>query len=179
MPEVGTLEQIFDIALARGEENHRHYLRYRGGTPNAGAGAVPVAAKAAARMRDALTELLAGRKIAGKLHRQLAMVRRPSLQIEVSELGPSQGPEALRSLRRGAYVIRVSDLCHDELHRPFRRGSDRADHAASTSSTCRQHRRLRAPDQPMVGASPAIANAIFRATGRRLRDLPIRIGHLL
>jgi xanthine dehydrogenase YagR molybdenum-binding subunit len=31
----------------------------------------------------------------------------------------------------------------------------------------------------MTGVAPAIANAIYHATGRRLRDLPIRIEHLL
>jgi xanthine dehydrogenase YagR molybdenum-binding subunit len=31
----------------------------------------------------------------------------------------------------------------------------------------------------MVGVAPAIANAVFHATGRRLRNLPIRIEHLL
>jgi xanthine dehydrogenase YagR molybdenum-binding subunit len=31
----------------------------------------------------------------------------------------------------------------------------------------------------MVGVAPAIANAVHHATGRRLRDLPIRIEHLL
>jgi xanthine dehydrogenase YagR molybdenum-binding subunit len=31
----------------------------------------------------------------------------------------------------------------------------------------------------MVGVAPAIANAIYHATGRRLRNLPIRIEHLL
>jgi xanthine dehydrogenase YagR molybdenum-binding subunit len=31
----------------------------------------------------------------------------------------------------------------------------------------------------MTGVAPAIANAVFHATGRRLRDLPIRIEHVL
>jgi len=31
----------------------------------------------------------------------------------------------------------------------------------------------------MVGVAPAIANAVYHATGRRLRNLPIRIEHLL
>lgn len=30
-----------------------------------------------------------------------------------------------------------------------------------------------------VGAAAAIANAVFHATGRRVRELPIRIEHLL
>jgi xanthine dehydrogenase YagR molybdenum-binding subunit len=31
----------------------------------------------------------------------------------------------------------------------------------------------------MVGVAPAIANAVYHATGRRVRNLPIRIEHLL
>jgi xanthine dehydrogenase YagR molybdenum-binding subunit len=31
----------------------------------------------------------------------------------------------------------------------------------------------------LTGVAPAIANAIYHATGRRVRDLPIRIEHLL
>jgi xanthine dehydrogenase YagR molybdenum-binding subunit len=31
----------------------------------------------------------------------------------------------------------------------------------------------------MTGVAPAIANAVFHATGRRLRELTIRIEHLL
>ena len=32
---------------------------------------------------------------------------------------------------------------------------------------------------PMVGVAPAVANAVYHATGRRIRDLPIRPEHLL
>jgi xanthine dehydrogenase YagR molybdenum-binding subunit len=31
----------------------------------------------------------------------------------------------------------------------------------------------------LTGVAPAIANAVFHATGRRIRDLPIRVEHLL
>ena len=66
---------------------------------------VPVAAEAVSRMRDAVAELLAGRKIAGNLHRQLAAVRRPYLQVELSHLGAGQTPAALDALRQGRYAI--------------------------------------------------------------------------
>jgi xanthine dehydrogenase YagR molybdenum-binding subunit len=32
---------------------------------------------------------------------------------------------------------------------------------------------------PMVGVAAAVANAVFHATGVRVRDLPIRIEHLV
>jgi xanthine dehydrogenase YagR molybdenum-binding subunit len=32
---------------------------------------------------------------------------------------------------------------------------------------------------PMVGVAAAVANAVFHATGVRVRDLPIRIEHLI
>lgn len=31
----------------------------------------------------------------------------------------------------------------------------------------------------LVGVAPAIANAVFHATGKRVRELPIRIEHLV
>jgi xanthine dehydrogenase YagR molybdenum-binding subunit len=31
----------------------------------------------------------------------------------------------------------------------------------------------------LVGMAPAISNAVFHATGRRIHELPIRIEHLL
>ena len=221
------------------------------------AGAVPAAAKAVARMRKAMTELLDGRSIAGNLHRQLATIRRPSLQIEVSEVGPGQGPEALQMLRRGAYAVAgpeyptfttMSYIAHfvevriepttRRIRVPrvvsiadcgrvisprtaasqVRGGVVWALSAALREATEVDHRYggylnndladyvvavnadigdievgfIDRPDPQansvglkglgevaMVGASAAIANAIFHATGRRLRELPIRIEHLL
>ena len=185
------------------------------------------------------------------------MVRRPSLQIEVSELGPGQGPEALQSLRRGAYAVAgpeyptfttMSYIAHfvevriEPTTRRVRvprvvsiadcgrvisprtaasqvRGgvvwalsaalreateidpryggylnNDLADYVVAVNADIGDID-VGFIDRPdllansaglkglgevaMVGASPAIANAIFHATGRRLRDLPIRIEHLL
>lgn len=65
----------------------------------------PVAAEAAARLNAAMTELLAGRKIAGNLHRQLAAIRRPYIEIEVSHVAPGQGAKDLDALRMGNYAI--------------------------------------------------------------------------
>ena len=36
-----------------------------------------------------------------------------------------------------------------------------------------------AGELPMVGVAPAIANAVFHATGRRVRKLPIRLEDVL
>ncbi len=40
-------------------------------------------------------------------------------------------------------------------------------------------RRGTAPELPMVGEAPTIANAIYHATGLRIRELPIRFEKLL
>ncbi|WP_318011565.1 xanthine dehydrogenase family protein molybdopterin-binding subunit [Mesorhizobium sp. CO1-1-9] len=221
------------------------------------AGVVPAAAKAVARMRKAIADLLAGRRIAGNLHRQLATVRRPFLQIEVSELAPGQGPEALQSLRQGGFAVAgpeytnfttMSYIAHFvevriEPNTPRIRvprvvsiadcgrvisprtaasqvrggvvwafsaalreateidprcggylNNDLADYVVAVNADIGEID-VGFIDQPdplansiglkglgevaMVGASPAIANAIFHATGRRLRHMPIRIEHLL
>jgi xanthine dehydrogenase YagR molybdenum-binding subunit len=69
------------------------------------ASSVPVAALAAERMAAALDELLAGRKIRGNMHQQLAQVRRPYIQIEVSMTAPGQGDEHLGRLRSGTGAV--------------------------------------------------------------------------
>lgn len=66
---------------------------------------VPTALAAAAKMKSAVAELLAGRDVPGNLHQQLAAVRRPYLQIEVSQLGPGQDQNAFEALRRGGVAI--------------------------------------------------------------------------
>lgn len=221
------------------------------------AGAIPATAKAVERMRSAVSELLDGRQIAGNLHRQLATVRRPSLQIEVSEVGPGQNADALDSLRQGGYAVAgpeypsfttFSYIAHFvEVHiEPRTRrvrmprvvsiadcgrvisprtaasqvyggvvwafsaalreateidpryggylNNDLADYVVAVNADIGEID-VGFIDQPdplansaglkglgevaMVGASAAIANAIFHATGKRLRELPIRVEHLL
>ncbi|MBH0238008.1 xanthine dehydrogenase family protein molybdopterin-binding subunit [Methylobrevis albus] len=221
------------------------------------AGAVPVAMRAAARMREAVAELLDGREIAGNLHRRLATVRRPFLEIEVSEVGPGQGQDVLQALQYGApavagpayptfttmsYIAHFVEVRVEPTTRRVRvprvvsivdcgrvisprtaesqvRGgvvwaigaalreatevdpryggylnNDLADYVVAVNADIGAID-VGFIDQPdplansaglkglgevaMVGASPAIANAIFHATGRRLHELPIRIEHLL
>ncbi|CCV07339.1 Aldehyde oxidase and xanthine dehydrogenase molybdopterin binding [Mesorhizobium metallidurans STM 2683] len=221
------------------------------------AGAVPVAAKAVERMRAAVSELLAGRTVAGNLHRQLASVRRPYIEIEVSQVGAGQNNDALAQLREGGFVVAgpefpefttMSYIAHFvEVHvEPHTRrirmprvvsiadcgrvisprtaasqvrggvvwafsaalreateidrryggylNNDLADYVVAVNADIGEIE-VGFVDQPdplansmglkglgevaMVGASPAIANAIFHATGKRMRELPIRIEHLL
>ena len=69
------------------------------------ASTVPVADKAARQMQAAIAELLAGRQVPGNLHRQLAAVRRPFVEIEVSHVAPDQQPQALERLRAVGVAI--------------------------------------------------------------------------
>jgi xanthine dehydrogenase YagR molybdenum-binding subunit len=221
------------------------------------AGCIPATAKAVERMRSAVSELLDGREIAGNLHRQLATVRRPSLQIEVSQVGPGQNADALASLRQGGYavagpeypafttfsyiahfvevrieprtrrirmprVVSIADCgrvisprtaesqirggvvwafsaaLREETEIDMRYGgylnNDLADYVVAVNADIGDID-VGFVDKPdplanamgvkglgevaMVGASAAIANAVFHATGKRLRELPIRIEHLL
>ena len=63
------------------------------------ASAIPAAEAAAAKMNAAIAELLAGRQVGGNLHRHLATVRRPFLEVRVSNLAPGQDQSALQKMR--------------------------------------------------------------------------------
>lgn len=69
------------------------------------ASGAPVAAEAAVKLNAAMVELLAGRLVAGNLHQQLAAIRRPYIEIEVSHVGPGQGTKDLAALQLGSYAI--------------------------------------------------------------------------
>lgn len=221
------------------------------------ASVAPAAAAAVERMRLAVAELLDGREVAGNLHQQIASVRRPFVQVEVSQVGPGQGAAALDAVRRGSYAVAgpeypdfttMSYIAHfvevrieprtRRIHMPrsvsiadcgrvvsprtaasqVRGGvvwalgatlqegtevdpryggylnNDLADYVVPVNADIGEID-VGFIDRPdplansiglkglgevaMAGASAAIANAIFHATGKRLRELPIRVEHLL
>jgi xanthine dehydrogenase YagR molybdenum-binding subunit len=221
------------------------------------ASAVPVAAMAVERMRSAVSELLDGRQVAGNLHQQLAAVRRPFLQVEVSQLGPGQDAAALEELKSGGFAVTgpaypnfttMSYIAHfvEVRIEPHTRrirvprvvsvadcgrvisprtaasqvrggvvwgighalreatevdpryggylNNDLADYVLAVNADIGEIE-VGFIDEPdplfnalglkslgevaMVGAAAAVANAVFHATGKRLRELPIRIEHLL
>lgn len=221
------------------------------------AAVLPAVEAAAARMRAALTELLGERRPRGNLHRQLATVRRPYIEVEVETLAPGQNANALQGLKAAGYatagpayptfttfsyiahfvevhveprtrrirvprVVSVADCgrvvsprtarsqvhggvvwaigaaLREETDVDPRYGgwlnSDIADYVVPVNADIGDIEVvfIDHPDPlfnsvgakglgevAMVGAAPAVANAVFHATGRRLRRMPIRIEHVL
>ncbi len=221
------------------------------------ASVVPAAASATARMKAAMAELLDGREIDGNLHRQLASVRRPFLQVEVAQVGPGQDRSAIGRMSQTGYAIdgpqypdftTFSYIAHfvEVLVEPRTRrvrvprvvsiadcgrvvsprtaesqvrggvvwaigaalreasevdpryggwlNNDIADYVMPVNADIGEIE-VGFVDKPdplingvgakglgevaMVGAAAAIANAVFHATGKRLREMPIRVEHLL
>lgn len=221
------------------------------------ASCAPVAEKIARQAKAAMAELLAGHTPSGNLHRQLAAVRRPFLDVDLSVIGPGHTPKALQDMSESGYsligpeypdyfsfsyiahfvevrveprtrrirVPRVVSICdcgrvisprtaasqvrggvvwgigsalQEETEVDPRYGgwlnNDIADYVMPVNADIGEIEVgfIDKPD-PLVntigskglgevslaGASAAIANAIFHATGKRIRKMPIRVEDLL
>ncbi len=221
------------------------------------AGAIPAAEKAARQMQNRLDELIGGRSITGNAHRKLMTVRRPYLEVEITQLAPGQEASALDELRQGGFAVAgpayrdfttMSYIAHfvevrveprtrrirvprfvsiadcgrvvspktarsqihggvvwalsaalrEETEVDPRFGGylncDLADYVVAVNADVGtiEVGMIDEPDPMandtglkglgevvMVGASAAIANAVFHATGSRVRHMPIRIEDLL
>ncbi|MCO6404515.1 molybdopterin-dependent oxidoreductase [Aurantimonas endophytica] len=246
-------EERLEIAIADTTVAPQHMTAGSWGT----ASVAPAAASAVETMQSAFARLLDGRAVAGNLHRQLATLRRPFLQVEVSQLAPGQTVDALESLRQGGFaaigpeypgftshsysahfvevhveprtrrlriprVVTIADcgrvvsprtaasqvygqvvwgVSHALLEAteidPRYGGylnNDLADYVVAVNADIGEIDvgLLDEPDpmansvgvkglgqSAMVGVSAAVANAVFHATGIRVRKLPIRVEDLL
>lgn len=222
------------------------------------ASTVPTTILAAERMIAAIDELRAGRQLRGNLHRQLAQIKRPYVEIEVQHRAPGQPDAVFDRLRRGlpapgpgrefkefvsfSYIahfvevriepttrrIRVPRVvsvvdCGRVASRRTAESQIRGGVVWGISAALREADEIDTRyggvlnndfaeylipvnadigaidvdfiDRPdpvlnqagvkglgevaMVGVAAAIGNAIYHATGKRLRALPIRIEHLI
>ena len=242
-----------DIAIGDTADAPQHTTAGSWGT----ASLVPIVEKASAAMKAQLAELLAGRTPPGDIHRQLAAVRRPFLQVEASSIAPGQDPSALVRLRAGGMAVTgpeyptfttFSYIAHFvEVHvEPGTRrvrvprvvsvadcgrvvsprtaasqvrggvtmglgsalrevtefdpryggwlNDDLADYVVSVNADIgdidvafvdRPDPMLNSAgskglgEVSMVGSAAAVANAVYHATGRRVRHMPIRIDDLI
>lgn len=221
------------------------------------ASCAPVAEKIARQAKAQMTELLAGRTPPGNLHRQLAAIRRPFLDVQVSRVGPGQTDKALDDIRESGYALtgplypdyftfsyiahfvevrveprtrrirvpRVVSVCdcgrvvsprtaqsqvlggvvwgigsalREESEVDPRYGgwlnNDIADYVMPVNADIGEIE-VAFIDEPdplvntigskglgevaLAGVSAAIANAVFHATGKRIRHMPIRVEDLL
>jgi xanthine dehydrogenase YagR molybdenum-binding subunit len=242
-----------DIAIGDTADAPQHTTAGSWGT----ASLVPVVEKAAAAMKAQLAELLAGRTPPGDMHRQLAAVRRPYIQVEASNTAPGQDAGALDRLRAGgmavtgpeypsfttfSYIAHFVEVHVEPTTRRIRvprvvsvadcgrvvsprtaasqvRGGvvmalgsalreatevdpryggwlndDLADYVVSVNADIGDIE-VAFVDRPdpllngagskglgevsMVGAAAAVANAIYHATGQRIRHMPIRLDDLV
>lgn len=218
---------------------------------------VPAVEKAAARMKEAIAELAAGRTLSGSIHQQLAVTRRPVLEVEVSNIAPGQDSTALDKLRagdfarggptypdyttasyiahfvevrveprtrrvrvprvvsvcdggrivsprtaasqvRGGVIMAIGSALREETEVDPRFGgwlnADLADYVVPVNADIGEID-VNFIDRPdpllnsvgakgvgevsMVGAAAAVANAVYHATGKRIRKMPIRIEDLI
>jgi CO/xanthine dehydrogenase Mo-binding subunit len=124
------------------------------------AGAIPVAAKAVEHMRSAVST--AASQIRGGVVRAFSAALR-----EATEIDPRFGGYLNNDL--ADYVVAANADIGD-IDVGF---IDRSDPLANSIGL------KGLGEVATVGASAAIANAIFHATGKRLREPPIRVEHLL
>ncbi|MBB2973226.1 molybdopterin cofactor-binding domain-containing protein [Mesorhizobium sp. RMAD-H1] len=221
------------------------------------ASCVPTAAKAVEALRARFGELAGANPPAGNLHQQLARLKRPYIEVKVSELAPGQDAAAIEAYRTGgragagpeypgftsmSYIAQFVEIHIDPATRRIRmpRAVSMADVGRVASprtakgqmygsvvwgfSTALREQSEVDPrfagylnddladylvavnadigevdvgliDKPdprinsvgvkgmgelvMLGTAPAIANAIYHATGKRIRKLPIRIEDVL
>lgn len=221
------------------------------------ASCVPTAAKAVGALRARFEELAGANPPAGNLHQQLARLKRPYIEVKVSQLAPGQDASAIEAFRAGgragagpeypgftsmSYIAQFVEVHIDPTTRRIRmpRAVSIADVGRVVSprtakgqmyggvvwgfSTALREESEVDPrfagylnddfadyliaanadigevdvgliDKPdpninsvgvkgmgelvMLGTAPAIANAIYHATGKRIRKLPIRIDDVL
>jgi xanthine dehydrogenase YagR molybdenum-binding subunit len=150
-----------------------------------------------AKMKDRIQFAFGAHLIELRVHRRTGEIRAPRL-VSAFAAGQIVNPKTAKSQLMGGQIWGISAALHEatEIDRRAARyyNNDLAEYLIPVNADIDQIETIMLPETDTqinalgikgvgelgnVGLNAAVANAVFHATGKRIRTLPVRIEHLL